>query len=42
MFQSDIEDEKLFEAVRHLKYNKHEIGTYFMYMIKTEFDFDFD
>ena len=33
MFQSDQEEEKLFEALQHLKYNKHEVY-YFIPMIK--------
>ena len=31
MFQSIVEDEKLFEAVRHLKFNKHEVIIFHVY-----------
>ncbi len=42
MFQSDIENEKLFEALRHLKYNKHEVVLFHTYDAKHELKFDFD
>ena len=31
MFQSDLEEEKLFEALQHLKYNKHEVILFHTY-----------
>ena len=42
MFQTSTEKEKLFDALRHLKYNKHEVVLFHTYDGKTEFDFDFD
>lgn len=42
MFQSDIEEEKLFEALRHLKYNKHEVVLFHVIDRKKELNFDFD
>ncbi len=42
MFQSTIEDEKLFEALRHLKYNKHEVVLFHLLDKKYEVDFDFE
>ncbi|HET7361322.1 MAG TPA: DUF58 domain-containing protein [Salinimicrobium sp.] len=42
MLQSDVEEEQLFEALRHLKYNKHEVVLFHVYDKKTEFLFDFD
>lgn len=42
MFQSDIEEDKLFEALRHLKYNKHELVLFHTVDKKKEFSFDFD
>ncbi|WP_117879665.1 DUF58 domain-containing protein [Aureibaculum luteum] len=41
MFQSDIEEESLFEALRHLKYNKHEVVLFHTFDGKRELDFDF-
>jgi uncharacterized protein (DUF58 family) len=42
MFQT-IEDEvKIFEALRHLKYNKHEVILFHVFDKKKEFHFDFD
>lgn len=41
MFQSAVEDEKLFDAVRHLKFNKHEVIIFHVYDSKTEFNFEF-
>jgi len=41
MFQSDQEEEKLFEALQHLKYNKHEVILFHTYDKKTEIKFDF-
>ena len=42
MFQTTIESERLFEALHHLKYNKHELVLFHTYDGKTEFNFDFD
>ncbi len=41
MFQSDIEAEKLFEALQHLKYNKHEVILFHTFDKKREVNFDF-
>lgn len=42
MFQVDVDQEKLFEALRHLKYNKHEVVFFHVYDGIHELDFDFD
>jgi hypothetical protein len=42
MFQTSKEDDVLFEALRHLKYNKHEVVLFHTYDGKTELNFDFD
>lgn len=42
MFQSDIEEDKLFEALRHLKYNKHEVVLFHVADMEKELSFDFD
>ena len=42
MFQSDTDTNKLFEALRHLKYNKHEVILFHTYDSKHELSFDFD
>ncbi|WP_299012059.1 DUF58 domain-containing protein [uncultured Polaribacter sp.] len=42
MFQTNKEDEALFEALRHLKYNKHEVVLFHTYDSKTELNFNFD
>ncbi|AOW20597.1 DUF58 domain-containing protein [Urechidicola croceus] len=42
MFQDDKEEEELFEALRHLKYNKHEVVLFHTYDGKRELNFDFD
>jgi len=41
MFQSDAEAEKLFEALQHLKYNKHEVVLFHVYDKEKELQFDF-
>ncbi|WP_299124913.1 DUF58 domain-containing protein [uncultured Tenacibaculum sp.] len=41
MFQTTKNEEELFEALRHLKYNKHEVILFHTYDKKTEFLFDF-
>ncbi|WGK66180.1 DUF58 domain-containing protein [Croceiramulus getboli] len=42
MFQTEVEQEALFEAVQHLKYNKHELVLFHVYDGKWEQNFDFD
>lgn len=42
MFQTNKDKEALFEALRHLKYNKHEVVLFHTYDAETEFNFDFD
>lgn len=42
MFQSDTESLNLFEALRHLKYNKHEVVLFHTFDSKHELSFDFD
>ncbi|MCT8339144.1 DUF58 domain-containing protein [Flavobacteriaceae bacterium TK19130] len=41
MFQSDVEEEKLFEALQHLKYNKHEVVLFHTFDAEKELNFDF-
>ena len=40
MFQTNIDEEKMFEALRHLKYNKHEVVLFHTFDMKTELNFD--
>lgn len=42
MFQTSKDQDKLFDALRHLKHNKHEVVLFHTYDGKTEFNFDFD
>ncbi|MEN8703815.1 MAG: DUF58 domain-containing protein [Polaribacter sp.] len=42
MFQTNKSNKELFEALRHLKYNKHEVVLFHTYDSKTEFNFNFD
>ncbi|MBW2960508.1 DUF58 domain-containing protein [Mesonia aestuariivivens] len=42
MFQDDEEEERLFESLRHLKYNKHELVLFHTYDGDKEFQFNFD
>jgi len=42
MFQNDKDETALFEALRHLKYNKHEVVLFHTYDGKLELDFDFE
>ncbi|MGI9531351.1 DUF58 domain-containing protein [Lutimonas sp.] len=42
MFQSDKNEDELFAALRHLKYNKHEVVLFHTYDGKLELNFDFD
>lgn len=42
MFQTSEDDEKLFEALRHLKHNKHEVVLFHVFDKIKELSFDFD
>ncbi|WP_445386034.1 DUF58 domain-containing protein [Robiginitalea sp. IMCC44478] len=42
MFQEAVDEERLFEALRHLKYNKHEVVLFHLSDKATELDFDFE
>ncbi len=42
LWQADAEEEALFEALRHLKYNKHEVVLFHTFDSVTELNFDFD
>lgn len=42
MFQTTTNEEALFDALRHLKYNKHEVVLFHTYDAKTEMNFNFD
>ncbi|WP_340200783.1 DUF58 domain-containing protein [Ascidiimonas sp. W6] len=42
MFQTETEEDTLFEALRHLKYNKHEVILFHVMDKKKEFNFNFD
>ncbi|MDG2194534.1 MAG: DUF58 domain-containing protein [Polaribacter sp.] len=42
MFQTSANKEALFEALRHLKYNKHEVVLFHTFDADTELNFDFD
>ncbi|MCX7546977.1 DUF58 domain-containing protein [Xanthomarina sp. F1114] len=42
MFQTKVEEEKLFDALRHLKYNKHEVVLFHVFDKQKELLFDFD
>ena len=42
MFQSTTDDEKLFDALRHLKYNKHEVVLFHLIHKEKEQQFDFE
>ncbi len=42
MFQTDIQDTKLFDALRHLKYNKHDVILFHVFDKEKELDFNFD
>lgn len=42
MFQTTKSKEELFNALRHLKYNKHEVVLFHTFDAKTEFNFDFN
>ena len=42
MFQTNTNKESLFEALRHLKFNKHEVVLFHTYDKQHELDFDFE
>ena len=42
MFQTNTDKEALFEALRHLKYNKHEVVLFHTFDKKHEMEFDFE
>nr|WP_299382979.1 DUF58 domain-containing protein [Allomuricauda sp.] len=42
MFQTETEEAKLFEALRHLKYNKHAVVLFHLMDFQHELKFDFD
>jgi uncharacterized protein (DUF58 family) len=42
MLQTETDDEKLFEALQHLKYNKHEVVLFHVLDAEHEVNFDFD
>ena len=42
LFQNEVQQEKTFEALQHLKYNKHEVVLFHTYDSATELNFDFD
>jgi len=42
MFQTSEDEVKLFEALRHLKYNKHEVILFHVFDSSKELNFDFD
>lgn len=42
MFQEDREEAELFEALKHLKYNKHEVVLFHVIDKEKELNFDFD
>jgi uncharacterized protein (DUF58 family) len=42
MFQPNIDNDKLFDALRHLKYNKHDVILFHVFDKEKELSFDFD
>ncbi len=42
MFEADTENDKLFEALRHLKYNKHDVILFHVFDRQKEFTFNYD
>ncbi|RKN82291.1 DUF58 domain-containing protein [Ulvibacterium marinum] len=42
MFQTATDDDKLFDALRHLKYNKHEVVLFHLLNTETELHFNFE
>lgn len=41
MFQADADEEELFEVLRHLKYNKHDVVLFHVYDKEKEISFDY-
>ncbi len=41
MFQTSMDDDRIFEALRHLKYNKHEVVLFHLLDVDKELYFDF-
>ncbi|MGB3590473.1 MAG: DUF58 domain-containing protein [Nonlabens sp.] len=41
MFQDEVQEDELFEALRHLKYSKHDVVLFHTFDGATEIDFDF-
>ena len=42
MFQPSKDNEELFDALRHLKYNKHEVILFHTFDKELEYNFDFE
>ncbi len=42
LLQTEVSDSELFEALRHLKYNKHDVVVFHVLDAETEVNFDFD
>ncbi|MBM1105617.1 DUF58 domain-containing protein [Aurantibacter crassamenti] len=42
MFQTTVDDDKIFEALRHLKYNKHEVVLFHLLDNEKEINFNFE
>jgi uncharacterized protein (DUF58 family) len=42
MFQPDVDNDKLFDALRHLKYNKHDVILFHVFDKEKEVNFNFD
>lgn len=42
MLQTTVDDEQLFDALRHLKYNKHEVVLFHVIDQETEYSFNFE
>ncbi len=42
MFQTTVDDDKMFDALRHLKYNKHEVVLFHLLDRDKEFHFNFE
>ena len=42
MFQPDVDNNQLFDALRHLKYNKHDVILFHVFDKEKELNFDFD
>ena len=42
MFQTEVEEKQLFDALRHLKHNKHEVVLFHLLDTEHELNFNFD